>query len=87
VKGLAAKRRGDFAKGHARRFLEAVREDLPYPPLSIQVDGGSEFRAGFEDACQALNLPLAVLPPKSPQPDSIFECANDSKRTEFWDFY
>ena len=53
--------------GNARRFLQALREDLPYPVRSIQVDGGSEFRAEFEDAGQALNLPLAVLPPKSPQ--------------------
>ena len=51
------------------------------------VDGGSEFRAEFEDACQALNLPLAVLPPKSPQLNGVVETANDSSRTEFWNLY
>ncbi len=72
---------------NARRFLQALREDLPYPLRSIQVDGGSEFRAEFEDACQALNLPLAVLPPKSPQLNGVVERANDSSRTEFWNLY
>ena len=51
------------------------------------VDGGSEFRAEFEDACQALNLPLAVLPPKSPQLNGVVETANDRSRTEFWNLY
>ena len=72
---------------NARRFLEAVREDLPYPLRSIQVDGGGEFRAEFEDACQALNVPLAVLPPKCPQLNGVVERANDSSRTEFWNLY
>ena len=44
---------------NAKRFLQAVREDLPYPLRSIQIDGGGEFRAEFEDACQTLELPLA----------------------------
>ena len=73
--------------GNAWRFLQALREDLPYPVRSIQVDGGSEFRAAFEDACQALNFPLAVLPPKSPQLNGVAERANDSSRTEFWNLY
>lgn len=72
---------------NAQRFLNAVREDLPYPLRSVQVDGGGEFRAEFEDACQALNLPLAVLPPKSPQLNGVVERANDSSRTEFWNLY
>ena len=33
---------------NARRFLQAVIEDLPFPLHSVQVDGGSEF----EQACQ-----------------------------------
>jgi len=51
------------------------------------VDGGSEFRAGFEYACQAPNLPLTVLPPKSPQLNGVLEHANYSSRTEFWNLY
>ncbi len=80
----------DRADPGQRRALGAdhpVREDLPYPLRSIQVDGGSEFRAGFEDACQTLQLPLAALPPKSPQLNSVVERANDRSRTEFWNLY
>ena len=71
----------------ARRFLHAVREDLPYPLRSVQVDGGSEFRAEFEDTCQRLEIPLAVLPPRSPKLNGVVERANDSARTEFWNLY
>ena len=72
---------------NATRFLQALRADLPYPLRSVQVDGGGEFRAEFEDACQQLNLPLTVLPPKSPQLNGVVERANDSSRTEFWNLY
>ena len=87
---------------NAARFLQAVRDDLPFPLRSIQslpprslsprrrgagVDGGSEFQAEFEDACQTLNLPLHVLPPKSPQFNGVVERANDRARVEFWNRY
>ena len=70
-----------------RRFLEAVREHLPYPPRSVQVSGGSEFRTDFEVACGALDLPLVVLPSKSPQSNGVVERAHDNSRTEFWNLY
>ena len=28
---------------NAKRFLQTVIRELPFPPTSIQVDGGSEF--------------------------------------------
>lgn len=34
---------------------------------ALQVDGGSEFPAEFGLACQQKQLPLFVLPPKSPK--------------------
>ena len=40
---------------------------LPFNIKSIQVDGGSEFRKYFEEACKELNIPLYVLPPYSPK--------------------
>ena len=49
--------------GNARRFLMDLLGELPIPLLSVQVDGGSEFMADFEDACQRLGVPLHVLPP------------------------
>ena len=91
-----------YAKQRAARFLQAVRDDLPFPLRSSQslpprslsprrrgagVDGGSEFQAEFEDACQTLNLPLHVLPPKSPQFNGVVERANDRARVEFWNLY
>ena len=51
---------------------------------AIQVDGGSEFKAGFEDACARLGFPLVVLPPRRPQFNGCVECANATVRTEFW---
>ena len=71
----------------AKRFLEALQADLPHPLLSIQVDGGSEFMAGFEQACQELGIPLYVLPPRRPQFNGCVERANDTTRVEFWNLY
>ena len=51
----------------AARFLEQVLARLPFRPRAIQVDGGSEFCAEFEAACQQQQLPLIVLPPYSPK--------------------
>ena len=72
---------------NARCFLEAVRDDLPHGLASVQVDGGSEFMAEFEEACAALDLPLFVLPPRRPQFNGCVERANDSTRVEFWNLY
>ena len=72
---------------NARRFLDAVRSDLPFPVRSIQVDGGSEFRADFEDACETLETPLKVLPPRRPQFNGVVERGNDTSRVEFWSQY
>ena len=86
-KQLVARVYSRATANNARRFLNAVREDLPFELRSIQVDGGSEFCADFEEACEAFNLPLAVLPPKSPELNGVVERANDSSRTEFWSLY
>ncbi len=81
------RQRRDFRTGHAKRFREAVIEDLPSPLQSIQVDGGSECRAGFEDAGEALGIPRFVRPPKSPRLNGVVERANDRSRVEFWSPY
>lgn len=72
---------------NASRFLQAMVADLPFPVRSIQVDGGSEFRAEFEQACSDLNIPLFVLPPKRPQYNGCVERANSTSRAEFYPFY
>ena len=42
---------------NAKRFLETVRAQLPFPLVSAQVDGGSEFRADFEQALRRTEDP------------------------------
>ena len=51
---------------NAKRFLAYLQEQAPFPIRSLQVDGGSEFRDEFEQACQEADIPLYVLPPKNP---------------------
>jgi len=60
-------------------LLEYVQK-VPFKIKSIQVDGGSEFMAEFEDACQELNIPLIVLPPASPKYNGGVERANRTFR-------
>ena len=60
---------------------------MNFHTLSIQVDGGSEFMAEFEQACAARNIPLYVLPPRSPKFNGVAERANRAPRIEFWNAY
>ncbi|MGB6837872.1 MAG: hypothetical protein WBF66_09235 [Dehalococcoidia bacterium] len=55
----------------AASFLNRVLERMPFPVRAIQVDGGSEFRAQFEEACQKRNIRLFVLPPPCTLPGTI----------------
>ncbi len=68
----------------AARFLAVVAEALPVPLESVQVDSGSEFMAGFEDACRNLGVALRVPPPRRPQWNGCVERANRTARIEFW---
>lgn len=72
---------------NGKRFLSALINDLPFSIKSIQVDGGSEFQAEFEQACADLEIPLYVLPPKRPQYNGCVERANRTSRSEFYPFY
>ena len=54
---------------------------------AIQVDGGSEFQAVFEEACQERDIPLFVLPPRSPKLNGHVERANRTHREEFYEVY
>ncbi len=46
---------------NAKDFLICLIEQAPFKIRSIQVDGGSEFRDEFEQACEALDLPPEKL--------------------------
>lgn len=68
----------------AARFLREFIETTPFKIESIQVDGGSEFRADFEETCKELGIPLIVLPPKKPQYNGGVERGNRTFREEFY---
>ncbi len=66
--------RWDVVQAHIRataqaatEFLDTLQHRMPFPIHAVQVDGGSEFAAQFEQACQQRGLHLFVLPPRSPK--------------------
>ena len=71
----------------ATRFLDDLRARSPFPIRALQVDGGSEFMAGFEQACQQRGIRLFVLPPRSPKLNGCVERANRTHTEEFWERY
>ncbi|HEU65721.1 MAG TPA: hypothetical protein ENN57_03530 [Chloroflexi bacterium] len=56
---------------------------MPFPVKAIQVDGGSEFEAIFEEECQKRNIRLFVLPPNSPKLNGCVERAHLTHTEEF----
>jgi putative transposase len=68
----------------AARFLGSLLERFPFPVKALQVDGGSEFAAEFELACQHKQLPLFVLPPKSPKLNAHVERSHRTHNEEFY---
>ena len=68
----------------AKKFLLKLIEKVPFKIKSIQVDGGSEFRAEFERSCQELGIPLVVLPPSSPKYNGGIERSNRIFKEEFY---
>jgi putative transposase len=68
----------------AAKFLQQIKAQMPFPVLSIQVDGGSEFMKDFEAACEAENIALYVLPPKSPKYNGCVERRNATFKYEFY---
>jgi transposase InsO family protein len=73
--------------GNARKFLDTLIERAPFPIRGIQVDGGSEFMAQFEQACAEKDIRLFVLPPRSPKLNGHVERAQRTHSEEFYDLY
>ena len=71
----------------ASKFLDHLIRQAPFDIESVQVDGGSEFMAEFETACQRRGIALFVLPPRSPICNGCVERANAVSRYEFHQFY
>jgi putative transposase len=73
--------------GNAKKFLDTLIERAPYQVKAIQVDGGSEFMAEFEQACADRSIPLFVLPPRSPKLNGHVERAQRTHTEEFYELY
>jgi len=69
----------------AAAFLERMLTEMPFPVKAIQVDGGSEFMAEFEETCQAKGLKLFALPPRSPKLNGSVERAQRTHTEEFYE--
>jgi putative transposase len=69
----------------AAAFLQVLLRRMPFPIRAVQVDGGSEFAAEFEQACQQRQLPLFVLPPRSPKLNGHVERAHRTHNEEFYE--
>jgi putative transposase len=83
--------RWDVIQAHTRataqtaaQFLDTLQHRMPFPIRAVQVDGGSEFAAEFELACQQRGLHLFVLPPRSPKLNGAVERANRTHTEEFY---
>ena len=66
------------------RILAHLITPTPFPVRAIQVDGGSEFMAEFEEACARLGIALFVLPPRSPKLNGHVEQWQRTFKDEFY---
>jgi putative transposase len=70
---------------NATLFLDKLEARMPFPLKAIQVDGGSEFEAIFEEECQRRGIKLFVLPPRSPKLNGGVERAHRTHTEEFYE--
>jgi len=84
--------RWDVLEAHTRAssaaatgFIHTMLSRMPFPIRAIQVDGGSEFMAEFEEECQRLGIKLFVLPPRSPKLNGHVERAHRTHTEEFYE--
>jgi len=69
----------------ATHFLDKLEQRMPFTIRAIQVDGGSEFEAVFEEECQRRGIKLFVLPPRSPKLNGCVERAHRTHTEEFYE--
>lgn len=69
----------------AALFLDYLERKFPFKVKAIQIDGGSEFRKDFEEACKKKGIALFLLPPHSPKLNGCVENANGTHRREFYE--
>jgi transposase InsO family protein len=68
----------------AAHFLDQLIARAPFVIRAIQVDGGSEFKAEFEELCEVRGIALFVLPPRSPKLNGCVERAQRTHKEEFY---
>lgn len=66
-------------------FLDKLQQRMPFTIRAIQVDGGAEFEAVFEEECQRRGIKLFVLPPRSPKLNGYVERAHRTHTEEFYE--
>jgi len=71
----------------AAKFLDLLIASTPFPIKAIQIDGGSEFKGAFEDACRERGIVLYVLPPRSPKLNGCVERSNRTHTEEFYEVH
>jgi transposase InsO family protein len=76
---------GSATARNAATFLDALKERMPFVVKAIQVDGGSEFEAAFEEECKKRSIRLFVLPPRSPKLNGSVERAQRTHTEEFYE--
>jgi putative transposase len=69
----------------ASQFLEYMEKKFPFPVRAIQIDGGSEFKKHFEQACRERGIRLFIIPPRTPKLQCYVERANRTHREEFYE--
>lgn len=69
----------------AAKFIDTIRERMPFEVRAIQIDGGSEFQGIFEEVCKSYDIKLFVLPPRSPKLNGYVERANRTHTEEFYE--
>jgi putative transposase len=75
----------DARASSAVAILDALAARMPFAVRAISVDNGSEFMAGFEDACRTRGIALYTLPPRSPKLNGAVERANRTHTEEFYE--
>lgn len=76
---------GSATSLRAAAFLDDLIEASPFIVKGIQIDGGSEFKGAFEEACRQREIPLYVLPPRSPKLNGCVERSNRTHTEEFYE--
>lgn len=84
AKWTAAKAYNRATAASAALSLSKARADMPFGIRGVQIDGGSEFMAEFEEACRDQDIPLFVLPLRTPQLNGGVERCNGAWRYEFY---